>query len=111
MSASPTEQTLPTGALKGTIISAVLVGALVFSLNARGTILESMQTIQAFALDRYKVQWITGLEGVAGLTSLFASIYLIKVCGSSARLPSGHRSASPPARWANPWRGHPWSWA
>ncbi len=82
MSASAAEETLPTGALKWTIIGTVLVGAFVFSLNARGTILESMQIIQAFALDRYKIQWITGLEGVAGLTSLFSSIYLIKVFGA-----------------------------
>jgi hypothetical protein len=82
MSASPAEQTMPTGALKGTMIATVLVGAFVFSLNARGTILESDQKIQAFALDRYKIQWVTGLEGVAGLTSLFSSIYLIKVFGA-----------------------------
>jgi DHA2 family multidrug resistance protein len=82
MSASPAEQTLPTGAEKWTIIGTVLVGAFVFSLNARGTILESDLKVQAFALDRYKVQWITGAEGVAGLTALFSSIYLIKVFGA-----------------------------
>src|SRR5262249_58429291 len=38
--------------------------------------------IQAFALDRYRNQWITGAEGVAGLTTLFAGIYLIKVFGA-----------------------------
>jgi DHA2 family multidrug resistance protein len=82
MSASPTEQTLPTGALKWTIIGTILVGAFVFSLNARGTILESELKVQAFALDHYKIQWITGAEGVAGLTALFSSIYLIKLFGA-----------------------------
>jgi hypothetical protein len=38
--------------------------------------------VQAFAQDRYKVQWITGVESIAGLTSLFSSIYLIKVFGA-----------------------------
>jgi DHA2 family multidrug resistance protein len=82
MSASPSEQPLPTGALKWTIIGTALVAALVFSLNARGSILESPVIVQSFALDRYKVQWITGAEGVAGLTSLLASIYLIKLAGA-----------------------------
>jgi DHA2 family multidrug resistance protein len=82
MSASTAEQTLPTGAQKWTIIGALLVAAFVFSLNARGSILESQVIIQAFALDRYRIQWITGLEGVAGLTSLFAAIYLMKVFGA-----------------------------
>jgi DHA2 family multidrug resistance protein len=81
MSASAAGQPLPT-ALKGTIVGTVLVGAFLFSLNARGTILESEQKVQAFALDRYKVQWVTGAEGVAGLTALFSSIYLIKVFGA-----------------------------
>jgi hypothetical protein len=71
-----------TGATKATIIGTILLGAFVFSLNARGTVLEGELKIQAFALDRYKVQWITGPEGVAGLTSLFSSIYLSKVFGA-----------------------------
>src|SRR6516165_4191993 len=74
MSASPAEQPLPTGAQKWTIIGTVLVGAFVFSLNARGSILESPVIVQAFALDHYKNQWITGAEAVAGLTTLFAGI-------------------------------------
>jgi hypothetical protein len=82
MSASPAELRLPAGAQKWTITAAVLVGAFVFSLNARGTILESTLIVQAVALDRYKIQWITGAEGVAGLTALFTSIYLIKVFGA-----------------------------
>ncbi len=60
----------------------VLLGAFVFPLNARGTVLETGPKIEAFALDRYKVQWITGAEGIAGLTSLFSSIYLMKVFGA-----------------------------
>ena len=82
MSASAAEQSLPVGPLKWTIIGTVLMGAFVFSLNARSTILEGTLKVQAFALDRYKIQWITGPMGVAGLTSLFASIYLIKVVGA-----------------------------
>jgi DHA2 family multidrug resistance protein len=70
------------GAQKWTMIGTVLVGALVFSLNARGTVLEGDIKVQAFALDRYKVQWINGAEGVAGLTALFSSLYLIKVFGA-----------------------------
>src|SRR5438477_2012078 len=82
MSASPAEPTLPTGAQRWTVIGTVLVGAFVFSLNARGTVLESGLIVQAFALDRYKVQWITGAEAVARLTSLVAAIYLIKLVGT-----------------------------
>ena len=69
MSAASAEQTLPTGAHRWTIIGTTLVGAFVFSLNARGTILESDLKIQEFELDRYKAQWITGPELIASLTS------------------------------------------
>ena len=82
MSAAPAEPTLPTVAQRGTIISTLLVGAFVNSLNARGSILESQVVVQAFALDRYKIQWITGAEAVAGLTALLASIYLVKLVGA-----------------------------
>ena len=82
MAASPAEPTLPTGVQKWTIVGTTLLGAFVFSLNARGSVLESPVIVQAFALDRYKVQWITGAEAVAGLTSLLASIYLIKLVGA-----------------------------
>jgi DHA2 family multidrug resistance protein len=80
MNASSAEERA--GAQKWTIIGTLLLGAFVFSLNARGTILESDLKIQAFALDRYKVQWINGAEGVASLTALFSSIYLIKIFGA-----------------------------
>jgi MFS family permease len=82
MSAASAEQPLGTGALKGTIVGTLLMGAFVFSLNARGSVLESPVVVQAFALDRYKIQWITGAEAVAGLSSLLASIYLIKLVGA-----------------------------
>jgi MFS family permease len=82
MSASPTETTLATGAQRWTIVGTLLAGAFVFSLNARGSVLESPVIVQAFALDRYKVQWITGAEAVAGLTALLASVYLIKLVGT-----------------------------
>jgi hypothetical protein len=82
MSASPAEQTLPTGVQRWTIIGTALVAAFVFSLNSRGSILESPVIVQAFALDHYKIQWITGAEALAGLTSLLASIYLIKLVGA-----------------------------
>jgi hypothetical protein len=75
-------QASPTGATKTTVIGTILLGAFVFSVNARGTILESDIIVQAFGLDHYSIQWITGLEGVAGLTSFFASIYLTKLFGA-----------------------------
>jgi MFS family permease len=79
---SPGHPESPTGAQKWTILGTTLVGAFVFSLNARGSVLESPVIVQAFALDRYKVQWITGAEAVAGLTSLLAAVYLIKLVGA-----------------------------
>ena len=82
MSTSPAVKPSLTGARKATVVSTLLLAAFVFSLNARGTILESEQLVQAFALDRYKIQWVTGLEGVAGLTCLFLSIYLMKIIGA-----------------------------
>ena len=39
----------PAGAWKWTIIVTVLAGALVFSLNSRGSVLESPVIVQAFA--------------------------------------------------------------
>jgi MFS family permease len=81
MAASGAEQALP-AATRWTVIGTALLGAFVFSLNARGTVLESAIIIQAFALDHYKIQWITGVEGVFSLTTLFTSIYLIKVFGA-----------------------------
>ena len=62
-----------------TNLGTLLVAAFVFSLNARGSILVSQVTVQWFGLDRYKIQWVTGLEGIGGLTSLFAGIYLMKL--------------------------------
>jgi DHA2 family multidrug resistance protein len=82
MPASTAVQTLPTGVQKWTIVSALLLGGFVFSLNARGSVLESSVIVQAFGLDHYKIQWITGAEALAGLTSLLASVYLIKLVGA-----------------------------
>ena len=82
MSAPRAEPMLPTAAQKWTVIGTTLVAAFVFSLNSRGSVLESPVIVQAFALDRYKVQWITGAEAVAGLTSLVSSIYLSKLVGA-----------------------------
>jgi DHA2 family multidrug resistance protein len=82
MSLHPSGEPLPTAAQKWTIIGTLLAGAFVFSLNARGSVLESPVIVQAFALDRYKAQWITGAMAVAGLTSLLASIYLLKLVGA-----------------------------
>src|SRR4051812_21872882 len=82
MSAPPDEQPMPNRAQKWVIVATTLVGAFVFSLNARGSVLESPVIVQAFALDRYKVQWITGAEAIAGLTSLVSSVYLIKLVGA-----------------------------
>jgi predicted MFS family arabinose efflux permease len=72
----------PTGAMKWTVVGTVLLGAFIYSLNAKGTILETNIIIQEFALDHYKAQWITGAEGVVGLTLFFSSIYLIKRFGA-----------------------------
>jgi MFS family permease len=74
--------TQPTGAHRWTIIGTTLLAAFTFSLNAKGTVLESAIIVQNFALDHYKVQWITGPEGVVGLTAFFSSIYLIKLLGA-----------------------------
>jgi hypothetical protein len=82
MSASHDEPTMPTGVERCVIIGTTLLGAFVFSLNARGSVVESPVIVQAFALDRYKIQWITGAESVAGLTALFSGIYLLKVFGA-----------------------------
>ena len=82
MSTLPAANASPIGATKTTVIGTILLGAFVFSLNARGTVLESEIIVQAFALDHYKIQWITGLEGIAGLTTFFASLYLSKVFGA-----------------------------
>src|SRR5215475_9610865 len=82
MSAAYAERPLPSAAQKWTIIGTLLLGAFVFSLNARGSVLESPVIVQAFALDHYKVQWITGAEAVATLTALMTSIYLIKLVGA-----------------------------
>jgi MFS family permease len=73
---------MPTGAAKWTIIGTILLGAFLFSLNAKGTILESNVIVQAIALDRYKIQWVNGPAGVAGLTALFSSMYLIQLHGT-----------------------------
>jgi MFS family permease len=82
MSAATAEQTLSTAAHERTVIGTLLMGAFVYSLNARGWVLISPVVIQALALDHYKVQWITGPETLAGLVSLFASIHLVKVFGA-----------------------------
>ncbi len=82
MSTSLAIEASTTGARKATVIGTILVAAFVYSLNARGSVLESELTVQTFALDHYKVQWITGPEGVIGLTCLFLSIYLLKIFGA-----------------------------
>jgi MFS family permease len=82
MSASTAEQPLWTAAQKWTIVVTLLAGAFVFSLNARGSVLVSPVIVQAFGLDRYKIQWTSGAEAVAGLTSLLTSVYLLKLVGA-----------------------------
>ncbi len=61
-------------------------------------------------MDHYKIQWITGLEGMAGLISLFASIYLVKVFGARRVFLLGAVCLAVGA-WANRWRERPWNWA
>ncbi len=82
MSAATAEPTAPCAAERTTIIGVLFAGAFVYSLNARGSVLISPIVIQALGLDHYKIQWITGAEGIVGLTSLFSSIHLIKVFGA-----------------------------
>jgi MFS transporter, DHA2 family, multidrug resistance protein len=82
VSTSPAIEASITGARKATVVGTILLAAFVFSLNARGTVLESELYVQAFALDRYKVQWISGPEGIAGLSCLFLSIFLMKIFGA-----------------------------
>jgi hypothetical protein len=82
MSAATAAPTTPTGTHRAALIATILVAGFIFSLNARGYILESDVVTQAFGLDHYNIQWVTGLEGMAGLASLFAAIYLIKVFGA-----------------------------
>jgi MFS family permease len=82
MSTSPAHPPLPTGAARGTVVGTVLFAAFVYTLSAKGTVLQTEQIIQAFHLDRYRVQWITGSEGVVGLTAIFAAIHLTNVFGA-----------------------------
>jgi predicted MFS family arabinose efflux permease len=72
----------PTGLPRWLVIGTLLLAAFTFSLNAKGTVLESQIIVQRFALDHYRAQWITGPEGVFGLTAFFSSIYLVKLFGT-----------------------------
>ena len=91
MPAARLEQPPLTEVRRWTIIGTILVAAFVFSLNARGSILVSQVIIQAFGLDRYKIQWITGLEGIGGLTSLFAAHLPHEVARRASGVPPRHR--------------------
>ena len=73
---------MPTGVRRWVVIVTLLVGFFTYALNGRGSVLESPLIVQAFALDHYKIQWITGVEGILSLASLFTSLYLIKIFGS-----------------------------
>ena len=101
MSAASPEQPLPTGVLRWTIIGTLLVGAFVFSLNARGYVLQSQVVIQAFGLDRYKIQWVTGLEGVACADLAVLEHLPDEGVRSASGVPAWGRIVSPWARWAN----------
>src|SRR5262245_55178943 len=72
----------PTGARKWTIIATLLLGFFAYAVNTRGNALESSLVTQAFALDHYKIQWITGVGVILSLFSLFTSLYFIKLIGS-----------------------------
>jgi MFS family permease len=82
MSTSAVGPAAPSGAAKWTMIGTLLLGAFLFSLNAKGTILEGSVIVQAMGLDRYKIQWVNGPAGVASLAALFSSIYLIQIIGA-----------------------------
>jgi MFS family permease len=81
MSTGPVEPPVLTGAARWTVVFTVLLSALVYTINTRGTVLQTNQIIQAFDLDRYKAQWITAPEGVVGMTAIFTAIYFVKVFG------------------------------
>jgi DHA2 family lincomycin resistance protein-like MFS transporter len=81
MSTGLAEPPLLTGAARWTVVFTLLLSALAYTVSTRGTVLQTNQITQAFDLDRYKVQWITGPEGVVGLTAIFASIYFLRVFG------------------------------
>jgi predicted MFS family arabinose efflux permease len=72
----------PTGLAKWLMFGTLLLAGFTYSLNAKGTVLESTIIIQRLALDHYRAQWITGPEGVLGLTVFFSSIYLMQVFGA-----------------------------
>src|SRR6516164_1071549 len=72
----------PTGFAKWLVIVTLLLAGFTYTLNAKGTVLESTIVIDCFALDHYKAQWITGPEGVFGLAAFFSSIYLMEVFGA-----------------------------
>jgi MFS family permease len=74
-------QTPLTGAARWTVVATLLGGDFVYTLNSKGTILQTGQIVQDFALDRYRVQWITGPEGIVGLVAIFAAIHFMKVFG------------------------------
>jgi MFS family permease len=81
MSTAAAQPSLPTGAAKWTVVGTLLLAAFVYTLNTKGTVLQTEQIIQAFHLDRYRVQWITGAEGIMGLVAIFAPLYFVKVHG------------------------------
>ena len=70
-----------TGAARWTVIGTVFFAAFVYTLNTKGAILETREITQALHLDRYRVQWITGAEGIAGLVTIFAALHFVKVFG------------------------------
>src|SRR5262249_53643452 len=72
----------PTGARKWTIIIALLLGFFAYALNTRGSTLEGSLIVQAFALDRYRIQWISAMGIILSLCSIFTSLYLIKLIGA-----------------------------
>jgi predicted MFS family arabinose efflux permease len=72
----------PTGPVKWLVIGTLLLAGFAYTLNGKGTILESRIVTDYFALDHYKAQWITGPEGVFGLTAFFSSIYLMQLFGA-----------------------------
>lgn len=71
----------PTGATRWAILASVLLAALLYSLNAKGTVLEAEVVIQAVGSDRYLAQWASGPAAVVGLVAIFLAVPLLPVFG------------------------------
>jgi MFS family permease len=72
---------MPTGAAKWTVLGTLLLTAFAYTLNTKGTILESKLIVQALGTDHYRNQWLTGPAAVVGLVVIFLPLYYLRVFG------------------------------